>query len=122
MTTKKLITESIVKKENKDIDAFILIDCDDFKSINDTHGHLVGNQVLESISKIMKLTFRKSDICGRIGGDEFCIYVKDIPSIEFVHEKIQELRVQLKEVSTVESASVSIGIVLFNFNDVSNHI
>ena len=112
LTTKNLITDRIEKRKDNSIDAFILIDCDDFKIINDTHGHLVGNQVLESIAKVMIRTFRKNDICGRIGGDEFCIYLKDIPSLEFVHERIQKLRVQLKEDSTIESASISVGIVL----------
>ncbi|MDD2217211.1 MAG: GGDEF domain-containing protein [Eubacteriales bacterium] len=112
LTTKNLITERIQKKEDNSIDAFILIDCDDFKNINDTYGHLVGNHVLESIANIMKQIFRKNDIYGRIGGDEFCIYVKDIPSIEFVHERIHKLSLQIKKNSTIENASVSIGIVL----------
>lgn len=112
LTTKNLITKRIEKKKNNSIDAFILIDCDNFKNINDTYGHLAGNEVLESMAKIMKRTYREKDIYGRIGGDEFCIYLKDIPSIEFVHERIQKLSAQIKEVSTVENVSVSIGIVL----------
>lgn len=112
LTTKNLITERIEKKKYNSIDAFILIDVDNFKDINDTHGHLAGNQVLESMAKIMRGTFRDTDICGRIGGDEFCIYLKDIPSIEFVHERLQKLSAQIKEVSTVENVSISIGIAL----------
>ena len=114
LTTKNLITEKIEKKKNNNIDAFILVDCDEFKNINDTHGHLAGNQVLESMAKIMKRNYRENDIYGRIGGDEFCIYLEDISSIEIVHEKIQKFSVKNKEISTVENVSVSIGIVLVN--------
>jgi len=112
LTIKNLITERIENKKSNSLDAFILIDCDNFKDINDTYGHLTGDQVLESMAKVMKRIIRENDICGRIGGDEFCIYLKDIPSIEFIHERIQKSGVQIKEVSTVENVSVSIGIVL----------
>ena len=60
----------------------------------------------------MRGTFRDTDICGRIGGDKFCIHLKDIPSIEFVHERLQKLSAQIKEVSTVENVYISIGIAL----------
>jgi len=106
------MTERIKEKNNNNIDAFIMIDCDDFKDINDTHGHLAGDQVLVAMAKVMKRTYRESDICGRIGGDEFCIYLKDIPSIKFVHERAQKLSAQINEACKIENVSVSIGIAL----------
>lgn len=51
----------------------IFADLDDFKSINDTHGHQEGDFALIEMSKILKESFRDSDIIGRMGGDEFAV-------------------------------------------------
>jgi len=51
------------------------IDMDNLKQINDKYGHLEGDKALVDTSKILKTTFRKADIIGRIGGDEFAVFV-----------------------------------------------
>lgn len=56
--------------------ALLLIDIDNFKVINDTKGHLVGDAVLVNIATKMQQVFRNIDLIGRIGGDEFLIYVE----------------------------------------------
>ena len=53
----------------------ILIDIDDFKYVNDTYGHLVGDRVLVEIASILKSNIRKTDILGRWGGEEFLVIV-----------------------------------------------
>lgn len=53
--------------------AILYIDVDDFKNINDTHGHAAGDDVLQLIGETMSRSVRKSDTAGRHGGDEFCI-------------------------------------------------
>ncbi|MCD6551310.1 diguanylate cyclase [Thermotoga sp.] len=53
--------------------SFVFIDLDNFKRINDTKGHLVGDHVLKEFAKILSSILRKSDIVGRLGGDEFGI-------------------------------------------------
>ncbi|MBC8587810.1 transporter substrate-binding domain-containing diguanylate cyclase [Paratissierella segnis] len=115
-TTKEYIIERINSRESNVIDAFILMDCDDFKEINDTHGHLAGDKFLEYLGRTLEQTFRKTDIIGRIGGDEFCVYLKNVSSIEVVKEKCNEVNLQLKEFSEEENVSVSIGVVLVNDN------
>jgi diguanylate cyclase (GGDEF)-like protein len=49
----------------------VLADLDHFKSVNDTHGHDAGDTVLKKFSEILKRNSRRSDICGRVGGEEF---------------------------------------------------
>ena len=50
-----------------------ICDIDRFKSINDTHGHAAGDEILASFGKLVRAGIRKGDIAGRIGGDEFCV-------------------------------------------------
>jgi len=114
-TTRDLIAERIQKKNPHALDAFILMDCDSFKGINDTEGHFVGNQVLEEIATRLRQTFRNTDILGRIGGDEFSVYLKDVPSVDFVREKCMHLNNQIGKIATTYgrvNVSLSIGIAL----------
>ncbi|AEE14672.1 response regulator receiver modulated diguanylate cyclase [Thermodesulfobium narugense DSM 14796] len=60
------------KRNNLPI-SLAIIDIDNFKYINDTYGHLFGDFVLKTLSKILKERFRAGDIVARLGGDEFCI-------------------------------------------------
>jgi diguanylate cyclase (GGDEF)-like protein len=54
----------------------LLIDCDRFKNINDEHGHLVGDRVLQGVANILRSAAGPDDIACRLGGDEFCLMIK----------------------------------------------
>ena len=71
--------------------ALVLLDIDHFKSINDTHGHDVGDTLIQSVAQNLKDSFRKKDIIGRFGGDEFILLIRDIPSMQWLYEKLQPL-------------------------------
>lgn len=58
--------------------SFAMIDIDHFKSVNDTYGHPVGDQVIKSLARLLKQRLRKTDIVGRIGGEEFAVILTDI--------------------------------------------
>ncbi len=53
----------------------ILVDCDRFKEINDNHGHLAGDRVLQSVANLLRAVGRQNDIVCRLGGDEFCLLI-----------------------------------------------
>ncbi|WP_161595591.1 GGDEF domain-containing protein [Thermotoga neapolitana] len=57
-------------------DTFVYIDIDDFKKINDTHGHDAGDEVLRNLVQIVKNHIRQSDAVVRMGGDEFLIILR----------------------------------------------
>lgn len=76
-TTKKCI-EDLLGLEKDGNHALFIVDIDDFKSVNDTLGHHFGDLVLGEIAKHLKSCFRKQDIIGRIGGDEFIIFVSNV--------------------------------------------
>lgn len=111
-TFQQLVETYINESFPQDADAFLLIDLDDFKSINDTYGHLVGDQALISFSQALTSTFRKSDYIGRIGGDEFVVFVKDIPTNDFLNERLITLQDSLQSCFKIPlSCSIGISIV-----------
>lgn len=67
--------------------ALLMIDTDNFKKVNDTQGHLFGDAVLSELAAGMKKLTRQTDVVGRIGGDEFMIFLKNITSREMAAEK-----------------------------------
>lgn len=112
--TKEAIIAHINSKDTKAMDALILIDCDKFKEINDNHGHLKGDLALENIAKGLKLTFRQSDVIGRIGGDEFSVYMRCIPSAEFVYAKCEQLVENIKNLYDGFPIHISVGIAVLD--------
>ncbi len=57
--------------------SFVMIDLDHFKQVNDTYGHPTGDQVLKSISRLLKQRLRRSDVVGRYGGEEFAVIMPE---------------------------------------------
>jgi diguanylate cyclase (GGDEF)-like protein len=64
------------RRQRQDCVLFYL-DCDDFKSINDTHGHAVGDRALQEVARALRLSVRETDLVSRLGGDEFTILALD---------------------------------------------
>lgn len=110
-TTRELITRCIKEKNRRRTDAFIIADCDNFKQINDTFGHLKGDQALKSIAKSIKTGFRKTDIVGRIGGDEFCIYIQNVTP-DFIRAKCEQLIALIGDTGQEFHILVSMGAAL----------
>ena len=68
-----------------------MIDIDKFKSINDTHGHQIGDQVLRTFSAVIRSVLRKTDFCGRYGGEEFLIILTqtDLEAAKVFAERVR---------------------------------
>lgn len=75
--------------------AFIILDIDNFKKVNDTFGHAIGDQVITNFSNKLKALFQKGDVVGRIGGDEFVVFIP-APAREWMEEKAQSLSAALR--------------------------
>ena len=90
---KEMIENMIAQRENKEY-AVILIDVDYFKSANDQHGHIFGDEVLKYISQKMRQNIRRDDIAARVGGDEFLIFVEYrgsvMPQIERIFSSLTD--------------------------------
>ncbi len=115
MHTQHLITNYL--RNNPDSNcALIVIDVDNFKSVNDTNGHLFGDAVLTNIASAIKSTFRNTDVIGRIGGDEFMVLMKDYRQISDIIDKANALKHAIRNTYVGDGdyiVSASIGISLF---------
>lgn len=91
--------------------AFFILDIDDFKNVNDSCGHAVGDMVITSFAEMLKSEFRDKDIIGRIGGDEFVVFVP-APSREWAEKKAFSLVAALRHDFTngVKTCAVSASI------------
>jgi diguanylate cyclase (GGDEF)-like protein len=77
--------------------ALAMLDLDEFKRINDTYGHSVGDSVLKSLSRLLRQRLRKSDIIGRYGGEEFVVILLDVDE-EHAYQVMNEIREHFAEV------------------------
>lgn len=115
MHTQHLITTYLHNNPNSNCALFV-IDVDNFKSVNDTNGHLFGDTVLTDISAAIKSTFRSTDVVGRIGGDEFMVLMKDYRQLSDVIDKANSLKHAIRKTYVGDGdyiVSVSVGISLF---------
>ena len=77
------------------IQAMLFMDIDYFKEINDSYGHSVGDDALRFVGQALRQEFRSSDIIGRIGGDEFIVFMRNVPVKHVVRVHIASLRTRL---------------------------
>ncbi|HEY0269180.1 MAG TPA: GGDEF domain-containing protein, partial [Methyloradius sp.] len=92
----------------------VFIDIDDFKKINDIHGHQVGDQILVDTVDIIRADLREGDLLGRIGGDEFAIMLHqtDQQQAQLILERIKEHLVALKN-SNATPVTYSMGVATY---------
>jgi len=96
----------------------ILVDIDHFKAVNDTHGHQVGDQVLQLFAEQLKNGVRDADVPGRWGGEEFLIICpeSDQHGVMTLAQSLRE-RVQAHEVEGVGKKTASFGVTVFEKED-----
>lgn len=106
--------------------AVIMLDVDRFKTVNDVHGHLVGDTALKALAGCIKATVRDSDIVFRYGGEEFLIILSntDTAGASFLAERlrsaVQDLTIRSEEISV--KITVSLGVASLDAADDSIHL
>lgn len=124
-TLLKIKTEELISNNKRNLDycAFIFIDLDHFKTINDTKGHLTGDIILTQCAKRLEKLIKREDIIGRFGGDEFIILINthnknNIEAKEIIKKIAKKILNTIKEIFTINDEqfqlSASIGIAMFN--------
>lgn len=104
--------QSVLENDPQAMHALLVLDIDEFKKINDTFGHLYGDQVLSRIARQIREVFRGDDVLGRIGGDEFAILMKNCKTEQIVREKAGQLCQKLAALFD-DSVSCSIGVSFY---------
>lgn len=99
--------------------ALILFDIDDFKQVNDKHGHIVGDRVLQEISDNVKQSIREADIFARWGGDEFAILLPntDLKQAEKLAERIKSNIAKHNPLTDPKKITCSFGVAEYAPND-----
>ena len=115
--TQTLISNFLQDEGCDGFHALLFIDVDNFKGVNDNLGHLFGDAVLSRISQNMLQLFHPADIIGRIGGDEFVVFLKNVGSREIIMEKANDLCKVFHEIYTGNDQnyriSGSVGIAIY---------
>ena len=86
-----------ISRRNNTGGSLMILDLDKFKQINDTYGHLAGDEVLKNVGIAISTVVRESDIVGRIGGDEFSILMPGASPVT-VTKRISQIRSAISEV------------------------
>lgn len=114
--TVEILLHQNKQKNISGISALFLLDLDHFKQVNDTLGHIMGDQVLHEAGALLKAITRKEDVCGRLGGDEFVLYIQNASDMKAIIKCAEKINAALsltyggeeKEVTVTASIGVAV--------------
>ena len=115
---RKLISQKIRQMRPEQIGAFLIMDMDHFKEINDNHGHHMGDRVLQQFAHLLCDTLRGDSIVARIGGDEFVVYLDSIKREENIFSICERILAQAHTICIEDKPlTISIGAVAVQEKD-----
>jgi diguanylate cyclase len=103
--------------------SIVIIDIDHFKKINDTHGHLVGDRVIQQVADTMKSCVRGGDTAARYGGEEFALLLPATALhgaqtvADYIRNSLQRSTVRGLKKGSVDSVTVSAGVTAFRLGE-----
>lgn len=117
VATRERINAFINNSRKQDKHALLIVDMDNFKKVNDTFGHLKGDEALKEGVSHLKSMFRGDDIIGRIGGDEFVVFMSNVTSREDIVNKAKSIGKAFRKTYSEDghevTVSASIGISIY---------
>lgn len=113
---RRYLDEQVQAFQQNDVrGSLIVVDIDNFKQVNDTHGHQVGDEILKQVSAIIRSCIRDTDIAARWGGEELAIYLPKLSVVQTVH--VAERIRRRVEQETMPAVTVSCGIAEWTQTD-----
>ena len=113
-TMEERIKEELEAVEEGQNYAYIALDLDNFKQINDMYGHWAGDSIIMGISNILREVYGNNARIGRMGGDEFAVFLPDVKDRMWIQgqadEVLHRLRLQKEMIGMAEEPTASIGI------------
>ncbi len=98
-----------VSERSKSSLALVVLDLNDFKKINDSLGHVAGDQVLREVASVLRKSIRATDTVARLGGDEFIIVVTDMPNATAVERFTDSIRSAIERPMMIHDKSLVVG-------------
>ena len=89
--------------------AFLMIDLDRFKAVNDSLGHIVGDQLLARVAARLRELMTENELCGRLGGDEFAIVIRDASDMQRVEHVARQVIERLSQPYEVDHHTLYVG-------------
>ncbi|MDA0152316.1 GGDEF domain-containing protein [Vibrio sp. Makdt] len=109
-----LNNKEAVKRYQANAGIAIVIDLNNFKNVNDTDGHLVGDEVLKGFASLMESHFRPADFLARIGGDEFLVLSKEL-TVDMATKRLETMATKFsKQFSDHKLLGIAYGIAKFD--------
>ncbi|MEH6625744.1 MAG: ABC transporter substrate-binding protein [Motiliproteus sp.] len=96
-------------KRQRQLLSLAIMDLDFFKQVNDQHGHPIGDKLLIQVAKIIKDSFRETDLVARIGGDEFAIIMTNPDSPNAIRQPAERIIEALRQLSDIDGNKINIG-------------
>lgn len=97
--------------------SFLLLDLDHFKKINDTYGHLMGDQILQRLGEILRVEMREEDIAARYGGEEFALILPNT-ELSVALEIAEKIRIRIENTDwNISKVTISIGATMLVAGD-----
>ena len=118
-TTERFVRDAL-EADPEEEHALMLVDIDNFKSVNDNLGHKVGDHVITVVAGVLTTTFDGADIIGRVGGDEFLVMVPKAASRQDALQKAEKLVAAIKDkenLSIPNVVSISVGVAFSEKDD-----
>ena len=93
--------------------ALYMLEIDNFKHVNDSLGHAAGDEVLQNLTIRLRAILRRSDLIGRFGGDEFCVFLKSIPGEAIAKTKAHQIiSLDIRPAGSESPVTTSCGVVM----------
>jgi diguanylate cyclase (GGDEF)-like protein len=114
LPNRRLLTDRLSQcmaraRRDQSVVALLCVDLDDFKLVNDSYGHMVGDALLGQVAQRLRMRFRHSDTIARIGGDEFALVLDDLSTREEAHALAEEVQQALREPFQIGDQRVQTG-------------
>ena len=107
--------------------ALLMVDIDHFKKVNDTHGHLLGDKVLQAVARVLKNCIKGRDMAVRLGGEEFAIVLPDttphgaLSLAEDIRQTVSRGTIKRNDGGVIGNVTISIGVAAYKVTETLEH-
>lgn len=102
------VEQCLMEYSEDTMNAMVFLDIDNFKLVNDCYGHLLGDEVIYALAEKIRQHFSGKCLCGRFGGDEFTIFIREVDDMISLEYRIEEFREAFSKVGFGEEGDIHV--------------